>query len=133
MIKIYLENQDHERAIPDSKLRFLNFCYAHGELDHANHYDLISEEKSNHFDKRHNINGEECIAVMPDGNEVEALFFYWKAVHVHVSKKHRWWEHEGEKPYRQILVMPRGLLVAKDDEESIKYAKRAFEEKQKYL
>ena len=117
MIKIYVENQKHECAIEKSKLRFVSYAYAHGDLAHEAGFDLIRESKNEHFDKRKNVNGEECIAVLPNGREVEALFFFWKAIRVYIHE-----DHWGEK-YRQVWVQPRGLLVALTDFKSIVFAR----------
>ena len=76
--------------------------------------------KKEHFDKRRNFSGEECIAVLPDGKEIKALFFYWRAVHVYTHKL------IFGGTYRQVWVQPRGLLVAKTDTDSIAYARKCY-------
>lgn len=125
MIKMYLENFKHECAIEDEKLNFLSGAYAHGKLEKG-FYDYLNEDKKEHFDKRCNINGKECIAVLPNGKEVKALFFYWKVVHVNVNKSIC-------GTYRTVWIEPRGLLVSKTDKVSIKYAQKCFNERQKHL
>ena len=128
MIKIYVENQNHECAIENSKLKTISFAYAHGKLERRYHYDIIKEDRLNHFDKRHSINGEECIAVLPNGKEVKSKFFYWKVVHVRIDGP----DWLGET-YRHVWVQPRGLLVEENDHEAVKYAQKCFNEKKRYL
>ena len=125
MKRIYIEDRNHDCAISDDKLRFLNFVYAHGKLEEEG-FDLTCEDKKDHFDKRRNINGEECVAVLPSGKEIPALFFYWKTVRVHV---HDTWSGT----WRQVCVDSHGLVVAKSDTESIEYARKCFNKRVKNL
>ena len=121
--KFYLEDMSHKCAIDDSKLRFVSYEYAHGTLERKeNTYDYLNEDKKNHFDKRKNINGEECIAVLPSGKEIKALYFHWKVVD---SYLHEEWFGK----YYTYRVKPRGLVVAKTDKRSIQYAQKCFNER----
>jgi len=124
MVKMYIESSNGKYAGENTE--FLNFSYAHGELNKKANGDLLRIDKTEHFDMRKNINGEECIAVLPSGEEVPALYFHWKAVHAYND------EFRGRK-YLRVCVQQRGLLVAKTDTEKIKFAQKAHDEKYKYL
>ena len=126
MNKIYVESPKHQYAVKEENLCFLNGMYAHGKLEHEVGYDLISMDKKKHFDMRRNIDGEECIAVLPDGKEVKALFFHWKAVDVHK-------ETGFYGTFRHIYVLHRGLLVAKNDRWAVKNAREKFNEKRSHI
>ena len=127
MKKLYLENIDHECAIDDAELKFMNFIYADGKLEDENGFDLLRESKADHFDRRKNINGEDCIAVLASGKEVPAKLFAWHVVYSHTYKL---WN--GDK-YRQTITERKGLLVAKDDAESIRRAQKFFDERRREL
>ena len=122
MYKFYIENSDGKHAGTD--LRFLNYVYAHGWLDTDG--DFLHEEKDS-FDKRRNYDGEPCIAVLPDGTEKEALLFFWKSTHVYIHKLWFCGEH------RQICKQQHGLVVDKDDKDSITYAHECFNARVKGL
>ena len=131
-MKIYIDGyvkgeESHRCAIEREKLEVLSYTYAHGKLERMAGYDILYVAKNNHFDKRKNINGQECIAILPSGEEADALFFYWKAYRVWKATL-----RTGET-YRHVEVQPRGLLVAKNDAKAIKYAKEAFQRRERYL
>lgn len=127
MIKLYPENQNHECFIGEyPKSRTLNFAYSHGKLEDMVGYDIIRYDTKNHFDRRKNYDGEECIAVLPDGRQVPAKLFYWKTVYVHTTED--WWGK-----YRQISVSPHGLIVANDDEDMILFAHNCYKERRRHL
>ena len=122
MIKFYLEDMNHKCAIENPE--FVSYKYAHGKLNRIECcYDYLNESKDNRFDKRRNINGEECIAVLPSGREVKALFFQWKVVYSRMKTS------RSDGTYYKFWVQPRGLLVAKNDIKAIKYAQKCFNEK----
>lgn len=123
MKKIYIENINHECSVPDTKLKFFNYVYAHGLLEDMVGFDLVNLLKKDRFDLRRNYNGEKCLAVLPSGEEVSALLFYWK--HAYTYEFTLWWNNQ---KYRQVVFGHHGLLVAENDEESIMYAQKCFNE-----
>lgn len=123
MRKLYIENIEHECAIPDERLEFLNYAYAHGDLERKVGFDLLSVDRNDHFDKRKNYDGERFVAVLPNGEEVQALLFYWRTVRTYVQKL------QCGEIYRQTYVMPHGLLVAETDIASIEHARKCFNER----
>lgn len=131
-MKIYIDGyvkgeEGHRCAIGRENLEILSGTYAHGELERMAKYDILYVAKNNHFDKRKNINGQECIAILPSGEEADALFFYWKAYRVRKATL-----RTGET-YRYVQIKPRGLLVAKSDTRAVQYAKEVFQQKAQTL
>lgn len=126
MIKLYVEGPRHQFAPGAPRLKGIIFVYAHGILGDKAGYDLIAEDANARFDKRRVINGEEVVAVLPDGTEEKALLFFWHSRDVYT---HKGWNGE----YKQIYLRPHGLLVAKKDKRGVKYARQCIESRQNWL
>lgn len=131
-MKLYVENQNHKCAIPDSKLKPLSGVYAHGELDCLAGFDLLNIDKKNSFDRRRNYYGEPMIAVLPDGKEIKSLLFFWHSTEVYVNDISYPWENE-KLIYRKIYREQRGLLVMPSDKHAIKQAKKYFNKRSNML
>ena len=122
-MKLYVGNR------VTANLECLCWVYAHGKLARKAGTDLLNFDKKKHFDRRRNVNGEECIAVLPSGEEKKAVFFYWKSVDVRVYKMH----FPDKGTYRKVYVQPRGLLCLKEDKKAIQYAQECFNERSRFL
>lgn len=122
--KLYIEGYDDEHnerfdALGD-KWRSAHYVYADGQLEHLAHYDIVGYSDDDKFDFIHD-RIQEVVAVLPTGKELEAILFFWH------SKPY---DEECAKYMKMYPIYEcHGLLVAKNDEQAIKSAKKMFEEK----
>lgn len=110
--RYYIENQDHKTAVKCHET--LHFVYAHGILEDLADYDIVVVPTKKDCDLSERV--EKCIAVLPDGREVNATLYNWI---YRIGADHYVYSH--------------GLLVASDDKEAIEHARKAYKEKRSFV
>ena len=118
---LYGENREKGRPT-DIKIYPVSFKYLHGKLEELNGCDFIysdNEEESRRLNEEQVI---EDIDIILEGVK-RAPRESKKPIKARI---YTWYNHEG-------LNLTTGLIVLKDDKESVEYAEKCFKEKKEYI
>lgn len=123
-MKLYVEGYDREKgdyvgAIGD-KWKTAHYVYADGELEWRAGYDIVRYSEDDTFDfVTDRI--EQVVAVLPDGEELEATLFYWHSA-PYDDKSARFAETHPN-------YLAHGRLVLNSDKKAMNIAKKKYEKK----
>ena len=116
MQKLYIANQDYETCAESP--RTCHFVYAHGSLEEKARFDIVAYSGKDGFDFRTD-RIEDVIAVLPDGEEINAKLFFW---------------HDAPYDEDSRIFMERdpvyrchGRVIACDDTESLREMEKKME------
>lgn len=121
--KIYIEGFDGTIQINGAR-KTCHYVYAHGSLARKAHYDITDYPAEQGFDfKTDRI--EDVIAVLPDGEEVEAKLFFW-----HNEPDDEYCKRAME---RDPVYGCHGLVVASDDKRYLEDAQMKFDKRRSFI